>query len=106
MRPAAPAHISRDAIDCETAIRRLWDYLDGRLPALTHDEVEEHLASCALCPPHFAFADEMRKALAASSLPLSSDDETRLRRLVHGALERVAGPEANGPGARESKGGE
>jgi anti-sigma factor RsiW len=76
-------------IDCETAVRRLWDYFDGRLPAMTRDEVEAHLASCDLCPPHFGFAGEIRKALAASSHPLSSGDEARLRLRVRGALERV-----------------
>jgi len=106
MRAATPAHSPPDAIDCETAIRRLWDYLDGRLPALSHHEVEAHLASCALCSPHFEFADEMRKALATSSLPLSSDDEARLRHLVRGALERVAGNDANGAEAREPSRGD
>jgi len=81
------------AIDCETAVRRLWDYLDGRLPAMSHGEVEAHLASCELCPPHFAFAADMRKALAASSESISSEEEARLRLRVRGALERVS---ANG----------
>jgi anti-sigma factor RsiW len=46
---------------------RLWDYLDGRLPDMAREEVELHLATCALCPPHFVFASEMRRALASSA---------------------------------------
>jgi anti-sigma factor RsiW len=84
-----PEHMPLRPIDCETAVRRLWDYLDGRLPAMTHEEVEAHLKSCELCPPHFAFAAEMRKALPASSQSLSTGEEARLLLRVRGALERV-----------------
>jgi Predicted transmembrane transcriptional regulator (anti-sigma factor) len=93
MQSGTRDHTPPSPIDCETAVRRLWDYLDGRLPAMSHGEVEAHLASCELCPPHFAFAAEMRKGLAASSQPLSVGDEARLRLRVRGALERVT---ANG----------
>ena len=88
-------HTPPHPIDCETAVRRLWDYLDGRLPEMTHGEVEAHLKSCELCPPHFVFASEMRKALAASSPSLSAGDEARLRLRVRGALERVTGSGAH-----------
>ena len=90
MPSGAQDHTPPSPIDCETAVRRLWDFLDGRLPAMTHGEVEAHLASCELCPPHFAFASEMRKALAASGRPLSTGDEARLWLRVRGALERVS----------------
>ena len=77
-------------IDCATAVRRLWDFLDGRLTAVAHDEVEAHLATCALCPPHFAFARAIRASLAVSALPGEDADETRLRLRVRGALRRQA----------------
>jgi anti-sigma factor RsiW len=57
--PAAP-------ISCETAVRRLWDYLDGGLAAPARGEVEAHLATCADCPPHFAFSARTLGALAAA----------------------------------------
>jgi anti-sigma factor RsiW len=79
------------AIDCTTAVRRLWDYLDGRLTPVAHDEVEAHLATCAKCPPHFMFAERMKRSLAGASAPaISSEDEARLRQRVRGALGRVA----------------
>jgi len=53
-------------IDCETAVRRLWDFLDGELGAMSAAEVEAHLATCARCVPHFAFATEMLDAVTAS----------------------------------------
>ena len=79
------------AIDCATAVRRLWDYLDGRLTAAAHAEVEAHLATCEKCPPHFEFAQRMKASLAASAAPaISSDDDARLRDRVRGALARLS----------------
>ena len=53
-------------LDCEHAVRRLWDYLDGRLPNLAREEVEAHLATCELCTSRFAFAQKMQQALKES----------------------------------------
>lgn len=94
MQSATSAHAPRGPVDCESVVRRLWDYLDGRLTAMTHDEVEAHLASCERCPPHFTFASDMRKALAASPVPVSSDEESRLRARVRNALESVVATDA------------
>jgi anti-sigma factor RsiW len=84
----ATPHVAH--IDCEATIRRLWDYLDGRLPEMARDEVEEHLATCAYCAPHFVFAHTMQGALAASTPPASDSDEDRLRERVRAALRRLA----------------
>lgn len=88
--PAGTSVATGAPIDCETAVRRLWDYLDGRLPASAHDEVEAHLAACALCPPHFAFARAIQSALAASALPVADPEQAQLRERVRGALRRHA----------------
>jgi anti-sigma factor RsiW len=78
--PAAP-------ISCETAVRRLWDYLDGGLAAPARGEVEAHLATCADCPPHFAFAARTLDALAAARPDAPSPDEdAALRVRVQAAL--------------------
>ena len=87
-RPVAP-------IDCETAVRRLWDFLDGRLPAIARVEVEAHLATCTLCPPHFDFARAMRRALADSAPveaagPAGHDAVTGLQERVRSARRRQA----------------
>ena len=83
----APERAAPAPIDCHTAVQRLWDYLDGRLPPMARDEVEAHLAVCAVCPPHFVFARTMQQALAASAPPATDDDEdARLRERVRRAL--------------------
>jgi anti-sigma factor RsiW len=74
------------AIDCQTAVKRLWDFLDGRLPAQSRDEVEAHLATCALCPPHFVFARSMQRALAESGPAVV--EEQPLTERVRAALRR------------------
>jgi hypothetical protein len=57
---------------------------------MAHHEVEMHLATCELCPPHFAFARTMRGALAASGPPrVLPDEEARLRERVRGALRAL-----------------
>ncbi|GAC1656188.1 MAG: hypothetical protein NVS4B3_21670 [Gemmatimonadaceae bacterium] len=77
-------------IDCETAVRRLWDYLDNRLPDVSYAEVEAHLATCLLCPPHFLFAESMQRALADSAPKQTAGEEIaaedRLRERVRRAL--------------------
>jgi anti-sigma factor RsiW len=81
-RPTPPAA----SIDCETAVRRLWDYLDGELDPARAAEVDAHLAGCADCPPHFDFARAFLGALAAGRG--ARDGEPALRARVLAALAR------------------
>ena len=90
MEPGTADAARRGAIDCETTVRKLWDYLDGRVAGMGRGDVEAHLASCELCAPHFVFAGEMRSALAASLPVVSGAKESELRYRVCSALRRVA----------------
>ena len=88
-RSATSGSDGTNPIDCETAVRRLWDFLDGRLPGMADDEVKAHLAACADCPRHYAFATTIQNVLAASSPPrVLADEEARLRERVRRALGR------------------
>jgi anti-sigma factor RsiW len=71
-------------IDCESTVRRLWDYLDAELDVTRAAEVEAHLARCLECPPHFVFAREMLEAVAASRR--APDEVSSLRARVYAAL--------------------
>ena len=73
-------------IACETAARRLWDHIDGRLPELARNEVEAHLAICSLCAPRFAFARVVKHALGEIG--------------AHKAPAQLDGEECNALGAR------
>lgn len=95
MTPTPSAHDHEAApIECETAVRRLWDYVDGRLPALPRDEVHAHLAICIRCAPRFAFARAMKEALgelgAAEALAaLEGDERGVLQARIREALRRA-----------------
>jgi anti-sigma factor (TIGR02949 family) len=90
--PTATGPTSPAPIDCEHAVRRLWDYVDGRLPAMARDEVESHLETCAACLRRFDFAHEMRDALAASApAAAEGDEDAALRERVRAALATVNG---------------
>ncbi|MGI9038471.1 MAG: anti-sigma factor family protein [Gemmatimonadota bacterium] len=43
------------APECERALSLLYDFLDGELPAATHEEVAAHLEQCRDCYPYFNF---------------------------------------------------
>ncbi|HEY0930151.1 MAG TPA: zf-HC2 domain-containing protein [Gemmatimonas sp.] len=55
-------------IDCEAAMRRLWDYLDEELDAARLAEMEAHLSNCADCTSHVQFARAFLKAVRQAAL--------------------------------------
>lgn len=77
-------------IDCLTAVRRLWDHLDGTLDAPAADEVERHLRTCEACSSHYAFARLVLEAIAdaAPARPAAQElDALRTRVLDALAVE-------------------
>ena len=67
-------------LDCQAAMRQLWDYLDGELSEERMEAMRAHLAVCARCYPHYDFERAFLEALAA----------TRREHVAPGALrERV-----------------
>jgi anti-sigma factor RsiW len=68
-------------IDCETAARALYDYLDGRLAPPSMTEVHGHIETCRNCASHFDFARRVL-SLVPSSLPLESDSSVLHTRIV------------------------
>ena len=51
-------------IDCQTAVKRLWDYLDDELDDRRMVEVRQHLESCKSCLPHAEFGRRFIQALS------------------------------------------
>ena len=51
-------------IDCQTAVRQLWDYLDDELDDQRMVEVRQHLVSCKSCLPHAEFGRRFIQALS------------------------------------------
>ncbi len=80
-------------MNCEQAVRRLWDYLDGRLPSFTREEVEAHLDLCLRCPPHFTFAQSVKEWLRHAGTQRENevtDRDGTLRERVRSALRSVS----------------
>jgi anti-sigma factor (TIGR02949 family) len=50
-------------IDCRTAVRQLWDYLDGELSDERVREVQQHLETCSECFRHAEFGRRLLDAL-------------------------------------------
>jgi anti-sigma factor (TIGR02949 family) len=52
-------------IDCEEALRQLFDYLDAELPAERIDDMEWHLRRCRSCFSRAQFERRLKSRLAA-----------------------------------------
>ena len=52
-------------IDCPSAVRQLWDYLDQELTEDRMAEVRQHLDQCRSCLPHHDFGKRFLEALHA-----------------------------------------
>jgi anti-sigma factor (TIGR02949 family) len=44
-------------LDCMHVVRRLWDYLDGRVAEEERAQIVAHLASCSACSSHYRFEE-------------------------------------------------
>lgn len=72
---------SMTELDCAQVERRLWEYLDGALPAKEAAAVRAHLAGCGGCGPACrccrAFLDLVARAAGGCGAP--PDLEARVR---------------------------
>jgi anti-sigma factor (TIGR02949 family) len=68
--------------ECEAIVRRLWPYIDGKLPDSDRERVTQHLEQCANCLSHFDFARAFLDAVHASRPAAPDDDALRARVLA------------------------
>jgi anti-sigma factor RsiW len=70
-------------IDCSTAVRQLWDFIEQDLNEEDQTLVEEHLAFCRRCCGEVEFAEELRTFLKSAARPLLPEDaEARLSEFI------------------------
>lgn len=73
-------------IDCRSAMKDLWDYLDDELPAERAAQIREHLATCTGCESHMQFC---RAFLRQIDMPMVSGNQiAELRDKVRATLLR------------------
>jgi anti-sigma factor (TIGR02949 family) len=68
--------------ECESIVRRLWPYLDDKLPASDRERVTRHLEECTDCLSHFDFASAFLDAVHAARPAEKEDDALRSRVLA------------------------
>jgi anti-sigma factor (TIGR02949 family) len=68
--------------ECEAIVRRLWPYVDDRLPASDRERVTRHLEECTDCLSHFDFARAFLDAVHAARPPAREDAALRARVLA------------------------
>lgn len=66
-------------LDCDRAMRQLFDYLDEELTDERMREVREHLTSCSRCLPHHDFERAFLQALASTREGRAAPTELRGR---------------------------
>jgi len=70
-------------IDCEEALRRLFEYLDAELHGDHQRELERHLERCRSCFSRLEFEKRLKVRTAQLGRePISSDLEQRIHRLL------------------------
>ena len=65
--------------DCDSIVRRLWPFLDGKLPESDRSIIVEHLAGCTECRSHFDFANAFLEAVHGLRPSENADDALRAR---------------------------
>ena len=78
-------------ISCNEAKDRLFEYLDGELAELSHEEVKRHLKLCKECYPRFQFEKHFLEALHTAEKSGSSSPELKDRILKVLAEEGAKG---------------
>jgi anti-sigma factor RsiW len=70
-------------INCEEALRRLFDYIDAELAGEPRREMEQHLARCRSCFSRLEFEKRLKAHTAELGLePVSEELERRVRALL------------------------
>jgi anti-sigma factor (TIGR02949 family) len=72
-------------IDCEEALRRLFEYLDAELHGDSHREMEQHLERCRSCFSRVEFEKQLKihtATLGREEVP--PELERRIRKVLDG----------------------
>ncbi len=78
-------------IDCSTAVKQLWDFIEQELEVDDEAKMEEHLAFCKRCCGEVEFAEELRDVLKDAAGPnLPEDAAARLSDFIDNIEEAGA----------------
>ncbi len=70
------------AVDCAAVLERVYDYLDGELDDLSHEEIRNHLDECSPCLRQFGLEHAVKLVVARSCACAPAPDHLRTAVLV------------------------
>lgn len=80
-------------LDCDEALERVYEYLDGELTESVERAIRRHLAACARCEPRFEHERVFKEFIAQRAKLEQASPELRrriLQRLVDEATRRAS----------------
>jgi mycothiol system anti-sigma-R factor len=70
-------------IDCEEALRRLFDYLDAELHGESQREMQQHLERCRTCFSRLEFEKRLKAHVGQlRHEPVSAELQKRIRKVL------------------------
>jgi anti-sigma factor RsiW len=66
-------------IDCHSAMRQLWDFLDDELPPERLEEIRQHLAVCTGCSAHVEFCRSFLSQIDTAPVAISEVERLKLQ---------------------------
>lgn len=70
-------------IDCEEALKRMFEYIDKELHAARHEEMERHLASCRGCYSRLEFEKRLQQHIKGVAAEKASERlQSRIKDLI------------------------
>lgn len=70
-------------IDCEQAVKMLFQYLDNELERSNHTAMEHHLRSCRSCFSHMEFEQRLKGLIRESSADAAPEElKARIKKLT------------------------
>ncbi len=74
LRRGRPAESGPEALTCQEAAERIFEWLDGELDPELADQVGSHLETCARCYPRLRFERAFREALTRATKEQGAPD--------------------------------
>jgi anti-sigma factor (TIGR02949 family) len=75
--------MTKHEIDCEQALKQLFEFIDHELPEGERDAMQHHLHTCKSCFSRFEFERRLKEKLGALRVTeVSSETSERIKKLL------------------------
>ena len=85
--PSSDSSECSQPVNCVTALRQLWDYLDGELTSERLEAIRKHIEICSRCFPSYDFEKMFLEAISATRPECRAPE--RLRDKIEAALREA-----------------